>query len=171
MLKSLKKSLIYNSLLKYGHSNFSLAILEICNTSSYTSKRSSLNRESFYISWALKIYGEKVLNILNIAGSSLGDTHLSDSKLKMSVSKKGNRNIMFNKKHLEERRKSISLKMKGRLGHLHTDITRTKISESLRGKNTSKEARDNISAACKGSIHTEETKAKLRIAMMNKNLV
>lgn len=75
------------------------------------------------------------------------------------------------KKHTEETRKSISLKMKGRVGHLHTDITRTKISESLRGKNTSKEARGNISAACKGRIHTEETKAKLIIAMINKNLV
>ena len=108
------------------------------------------------------------MNILNIAGASLGYTHLSDSKLKMSVSKKGNRNIIFHKKHTEETRKSICLKMKGRLGRLHTDITRTKISESLRGKSTSKEARDNISAACKGIIYTEETKAKLRIAMINK---
>lgn len=36
------------------------------------------------------------------------------------------------------------------------------------GKNTSLEARYNFSAACIGRIHTEETKAKLKIAMLNK---
>jgi len=87
-LNSINKSRIYKSLLKYGHSNFSLIILEICNTSNSLSieeKEFYLGRVSFYISWALNVYGDKVLNILKTAGSSLGYNHTPDTKLKSSL--------------------------------------------------------------------------------------
>ncbi len=60
----------------------------------------------------------------------------------MSVSKKRVKTNMFKQNHTEQTRKSISLTMKGQLGHLHTEI-------SL------KPAR----------WYTEETKAKLWLAM------
>ena len=87
VLKSTTRSQIYNSLIKYGHSNFSLIILEVCDLSLLTclkaKKKAYLDRESYYISCALGSYGEKVMNILSTAGSSLGYTHTAESKLKM----------------------------------------------------------------------------------------
>lgn len=77
-----KKSRIYNSLLKYGHSNFSLAILEICDLNGPIDKRFYL--ETFYITWGINVYGNKVLNVLIEGGSSLAYIHTPESKLKMS---------------------------------------------------------------------------------------
>lgn len=168
------RSRICRSLLKYGHSNFSLIILEKCNISNYLSteeiKRLYLGRESFHISWASKIYGDKVLNIFKTAGSSLGYVHTPDTKLKMSVLKLGERNNMYNKKHTKETRESISLALKGKpkIGHKCSDITRVKISKAHLGKVITKETKDKLSLALKGRVHSIETRAKLSLAMLNK---
>lgn len=104
VLNKTKKSLIYNSL-KYGHSNFNLTVLEICDDHNTINKKSNrvffllTGRESFYIKWALEIYGEKVLNILTTAGSSLGYRHTIKDRLKRSELKIGEKNNMYNKKH------------------------------------------------------------------------
>jgi group I intron endonuclease len=87
VLKSTTRSQIYNSLIKYGHNNFSLIILEVCDLSLLTclkaKNKAYLDRESYYISCALGNYGEKVMNILSTGGSNLGYTHTAESKLKM----------------------------------------------------------------------------------------
>lgn len=92
-----KNSLIYQSILKYGHENFSVFILEICGETSTVSKDHILERETFYLDWALKTYGLAILNMLNTPGSSMGYKHKEEDLLKMSELKKGERNPMYNK--------------------------------------------------------------------------
>lgn len=92
-----KNSLIYQSILKYGHENFSVIILEICGKTSTVTKDHILEREKFYLDWALKTYGLAILNMLNLPGSSMGYKHTEENLLKMSELKKGERNPMYNK--------------------------------------------------------------------------
>ena len=64
-------SIIYNALLKYGYSNFSIDILEYCDPESL------IKREQYYIDLLKPEY-----NILPIAGSSLGFKHSPETLLK-----------------------------------------------------------------------------------------
>lgn len=92
-----KKSLIYNNILKYGHNNFSVVILEVCGETRIVTKDFYLEREQLFIDWALKTYGLNVLNILRVAGSSLDYKHTKEDLLKMSTIKLGNQNPMYGK--------------------------------------------------------------------------
>ena len=65
------KSIINNSLLKYGHYNFSIDILEYCEP------RVLIKREQYYIDILNPKY-----NILKKAGSSLGYKHTKETLLK-----------------------------------------------------------------------------------------
>lgn len=91
VLNSNPNSLIYKNLLKYGHANFNLIILEQFNFSSDLSikerKELYLKKETFYIDWASNTYNAcKLLNILPIAGSSLGYKHRIETRELMSKS-------------------------------------------------------------------------------------
>lgn len=91
VLTSTNSSLIYKNLIKYGHNNFSLIILEQFNFSTDLNieerKKIYLERETFYIKWAWQNYGpSKVLNIRSKAVSSLGYKHTIESRSKMSKS-------------------------------------------------------------------------------------
>jgi len=86
------KSSIYNAILKYGHSNFSLTILEYC------SPEQCIQREDFYLSSLPHEY-----NILEKAGSTLGSTRNNT----------GENNPMYGKKHTEESKTKISDAMVG----------------------------------------------------------
>ena len=66
------KSIIYSSLLKHGHINFSLEILEYCEQSSL------LIREQYYLDLLKPEY-----NICKVAGSSLGRKHSTETILKI----------------------------------------------------------------------------------------
>lgn len=92
-----QKTVIYKSILKYGHENFSLIILEICGDTNAVSKESYLKREQFYIDWAFQIYVDKVYNILTVAGSSLGYQHNAESLAIMSEIKSKEKNPMYGK--------------------------------------------------------------------------
>jgi hypothetical protein len=81
-----RQSYIYNALLKHGHSNFSLTILEYC------SPEKCLEREDFYLSSL-----EHQYNILEKAGSLLGHKHSDETKQIMSETKKGENNPMYGK--------------------------------------------------------------------------
>lgn len=78
------RSHIYNALLKYGYSNFSLEILEYCEPSK------CLEREQYYIDLLKPEY-----NILKLAGSCLGNKarlglkHSEETKKKMSEARLG----------------------------------------------------------------------------------
>jgi group I intron endonuclease len=67
------KSYIYNAILKYGHSNFELSILEYCSSDK------CIEREDYYLSSLPHEY-----NILEKAGSRLGSKHSDDTKQIMS---------------------------------------------------------------------------------------
>jgi len=88
MKKTLEKgkSNIYSALLKHGHSNFSLTILEYC------SPEQCIEREDFYLSCLPHEY-----NILKKAGSWLGHKHSDKTLTIMSDAKKGENNPMYGK--------------------------------------------------------------------------
>jgi group I intron endonuclease len=79
-----------------------LAILEVCGPTGSVSKEDYLARELFYIDWALKEYGIKVLNILKIPQSSLGYKHTEETKKRMSESRSGEKNPMHGKEKSDE---------------------------------------------------------------------
>ena len=84
---------IYNSLTKYGHKNFCLAILEDLGPLHNISKKLILDREQFYLDILFKLSSDKILNLSPTAGSTLGFKRSSEFKLNRS----GNLNPMFGK--------------------------------------------------------------------------
>jgi len=92
---------IYSAILKYGHSNFSLDILEYCKPDLL------IKREQYYIDLL-----EPEYNILKIAGSTLGFRHSEATKVQMSINNTGVNNPLFGKKHSYETRKKIGESLK-----------------------------------------------------------
>jgi len=82
---------IYNSLRKYGHNNFCLAILE--DLGSKRSKKFILEREQYYLDLLFTKYLDRKLNLSPTAGTTLGFKHNSIFKL----NRKGINNPMFGK--------------------------------------------------------------------------
>jgi len=76
-----RKSLIYSALLKYGYSNFTLEILEYCDSSE------TIQRDQYYLDLLKPEY-----NILLTAGSRLGSKHSEEAKAKISAAAVGNTN-------------------------------------------------------------------------------
>jgi group I intron endonuclease len=89
---------IYKSLLKYGHNNFCLAILEDLGNFHNISKQKMLEREQFYLNILFKDYSDKKLNLSPTAGSTLGYKHTTEFKLNMS----GSLHPMFGKTYSPE---------------------------------------------------------------------
>ena len=84
---------IYNSLRKYGHNNFCLAILEDLGSLQQKSKKVILEREQYYLDILFTKYLDRKLNLSPTAGTTLGFEHNSIFRLK----RKGNLNTMFGK--------------------------------------------------------------------------
>lgn len=78
------KSIIYSSIISNGYFNFSIIILEYCEI------KDTLNKEQFYID----VIGP-TMNILQIAGNSLGYNHTEEAKAKISEAMSGDKNPMF----------------------------------------------------------------------------
>jgi group I intron endonuclease len=91
------RSHIYSALLKNGHSNFSLTIIEYC----FPEK--CLEREDFVLSSLQHEY-----NILEKAGSRLGHIISDETRQKMSDANKGKNHPNYGKTISEETRKKIS---------------------------------------------------------------
>lgn len=72
---------IYNSLKKYGHNNFILAILEDLGYTGSVTKSEMLNREQFYLDILFSKYSMLKLNNYPTAGSTLGFKHKEEFKL------------------------------------------------------------------------------------------
>ena len=84
---------IYNSLRKYGHNNFCLAILEDLGSLQQISKKFILEREQFYLDILFTKYLDRKLNLSPTAGTTLGFKHTTIFKL----NRKGSLNPMFGK--------------------------------------------------------------------------
>ena len=84
---------IYNSLRKYGHNNFCLAILEDLGPLKKISRKLILEREQYYLNILFTKYLDRKLNLSPTAGTTLGFKHTSIFKL----NRKGSLNPMFGK--------------------------------------------------------------------------
>lgn len=82
---------VYNSLRKYGHNNFCLAILEDLGSLQQISKKFILKREQYYLDILFTKYLDRKLNISPTAGTTLGLKHNVIFKL----NRKGRLNPMF----------------------------------------------------------------------------
>jgi group I intron endonuclease len=123
-----KGSLIYSNILKYGYSNFSVVVLEVCGVTGTVSKDCYLEREQFYIDWALKTYGLGVLNILKMADSSLGYKHTKENLILMSELRKGEKNPMYGKPKSEA---FLAQQTKNKFGALNPQYGVIKSEETL----------------------------------------
>ncbi len=81
-----EKIAIYDAILKYGHSNFSLEILEYCDQSDL------IKREQYYFDSLKPEY-----NILKTAGSLLGFKHSDKTRAKLSAILKGRKHSLYTK--------------------------------------------------------------------------
>lgn len=107
--------LINKALIKYGHSNFSLEILEYCDPAI------AVSREQYYLDLIKPEY-----NILKIAGSLIGFKHSEEAKNLMASLRKG-------KVHSNETKAKIGA---ASLGRKHSQETLDKISTANKGGKT-----------------------------------
>lgn len=96
-----ESSAIYSAILKYGHSNFSLDILEYCESEVL------ISREQYYIDVLKPEY-----NILKIAGSKLGFKHSEVTRVQMSINNTGINHPFYGKHHTQETREKIGKSLK-----------------------------------------------------------
>jgi group I intron endonuclease len=159
---------ISNSILKYGHDNFSIIILDVLGNAGSCVKTDIINKEQGYIN----IY-KPVLNLNPLASSSLGFRHSEESKKLISEFRKG-------KPLSENTKKRLSLLFTGELNpfwsKIHSSDTLDKMRKSKIGKlnpmfnkDKSKEFLLYMNKDKKGSNNpmfgkakSEETLAKLR---------
>jgi group I intron endonuclease len=163
LLKRIKSVYIYNALLHYGYSAFTLSILEfidITNLSTDEAKKVILEREQYFLDLL-----EPEYNILKIAGSSLGFKHSEESIAKMRESGKGK---LLGIPKTEEHKARISETLKGKT---HSAEIIAKMSEArkgdkhpLFGKFHSAETKAKISESHKGKTYSADTKAKMSAA-------
>ena len=140
-LKSKKNLIICRALIKYGHSNFSLTILEYCDISKL------LDREQYYFDKLGPQY-----NILKIAGCSAGHTLSEETKAKISKDLKGvylgNKSPWFGQFFAEESKKLMSLKKSG-------------VNNPLFAKTHSEESKELMKQKALDRKHSEDTKLKM----------
>jgi len=159
---------ISNSILKYGHDNFSVVILEMTGSKGSVSKSEILSREQYYID----LY-KPIMNINPIAGSSLGFKHTEESKkliaeskmdkplseetrLKLSVLFSGELNPFWGKTHNNETLEAMKL---SKLGELNPMFGKEKSPEFIEQMYKDKSGSNNPMF---GKSHSEETLTKLR---------
>jgi len=100
---------IYKALLKYGHSKFTLEILEYCD------RNCVIEREQYYMDFFKPKY-----NILKVAGSPLGYKHTPEALEKLRL-------LGIGRKHSEETRYKIRA---ANIGNSISDEIRLKISNT-----------------------------------------
>jgi hypothetical protein len=146
--------------------------LEVLGETKSVSKSDILAREQFYLDWALKTYGLKVLNLLTVTHSSLGLKHTLETKAKIAEARLG-------KSHSNETRDKLSQRFSGEgnpfFGRKHTAEFLTKLKERsgaanpMFGKEKSPEFIEHmhkdkygVNNPMYGKAKSEETLAKLR---------
>lgn len=167
-----KQTKIYNSLKKYGSSSHKFEILCECT-------REELNDlEAYYIELYQSFNSEFGLN-LREGGNCFKVSE--ETKIKISESKKGEKNHMFGtkgfwfgkkreslnkgRKHTEESKKLISLHSKNRIV---SDETKEKHRKYKTGLKMSEESKLKLSKSKKGIILTEEHKKNISLSTKGK---
>ena len=96
-----------------------------------------------------------------------------ETKKKVSIRTKGEKNPMFGKQHLEEAKRRISIANSGEnhgmFGTHRSEEFKAKISLVHKGESKTEEHKEKLSLANKGKHHSEETKAKISIANSGEN--
>ena len=153
-------SYLQNAWNKYGEENFEFIILE------ETEYSNLIDREQFYIdSYDVIKFG---YNLAPTDGNTLGFKFTEESRLKMSLKKKGKPSTRKNYKMSEETKKKISEANKiSQKGRKHSEETKGKMSEKRKGSKMSKESKKKLSDFRKGKILSEETKKKISLTKMN----
>jgi group I intron endonuclease len=111
-----EKIAIYDAILKYGHSNFSLEILEYCDQSDL------IKREQYYFDSLKPEY-----NILKTAGSLLGFKHSEQTREKIRDKMIGENHHFFGRTHSEETIEKIRV---AHLGKKYSEESKEKISRT-----------------------------------------
>jgi len=148
---------IYRSLKKYGVKNHKFEIITECDIQ-------DLNKLERYYQDLYDACGEFGLNLTLTASDNKRFEITEYTRLKMSESRKGEKNHFFGKTHTEESKLKISQANKGNkfwLGKTHTDESKLKMSESHKGRIVSEDARKKMSLASKGKQKTEEHKKNI----------
>lgn len=158
LTKQSKNSLILRALLKYGHSNFSLDILEYCEVNKV------IEREQYYIDTLKPEY-----NILQIAGSSYGYKHTEETLSKLKgrkvIGHKGHKHTAetiekMRKSHLNkilsaEHKKKISIAVKAAVSEFNITTKGIKVLVLNLETNIIEEYRSISSAAVALNTHKE----------------
>lgn len=118
---------LYNSFKKYGYENHIFEIIEEC-------KFEDLYLKERYYGELFNVLDDNGLNLIlpKIGENKIGISE--ETRLKMSESKKGDKNVFYGKKHSKETKEKISNSHKGKK---HTEEHRRKVSEN-NAKNMSK---------------------------------
>ena len=118
---------LYNSLKKYGYNSHIVEIIEKCD-------KSILYEREFYYGCFFNVLGENGLNSIlpKLDSQKVGASE--ETKLRMSISKKGIKNSFYGKTHSEETKEKIRLFQTGRK---HTKEHKDKVSKN-NAKNLSK---------------------------------
>nr|YP_203343.1 orf283 [Zancudomyces culisetae]AAW49510.1 orf283 [Zancudomyces culisetae] len=121
----LKKNLpIYNNLKKYGHNNFTLAILEDLGFTGSVNKSYLLNREQFYLNILFTEYSSLKLNCSPTAGSTFGFKHKDSFK----SNRTGELNPMFGKTFSTQ---FINMQIRNKVGKNNPQFGKKKSSETI----------------------------------------
>lgn len=144
----LTQKVLYNSLKKYGFDNHIFEIIEECDIE-------LLNERERYWQEYHNSLAPNGLNSMLTETNSKRRIVSKETSLKLSESKKGDKNPMYNVKKSEEHKNKMSLLMKNRV---FTEDWKLKISESKRG----------IKNSMYGKKMTSERKQLLKNALIEK---
>lgn len=150
---------------KYGNEAFSFETLEVCEKDI----KCLTEAEQYWMDY-FKFIGAELYNMTPAAGTCLGYKHSEETKQK----KKGQIPWNTGKKASPELREKLSKAHIGRtdsrLGKLHSEETKKRISDKKIGSKLSKETKIKISNGNKGRIFSEETKKKISESRLGKSL-
>lgn len=148
---------ISRALKKYGYANFSLSILEYCD-------KTCLNeREQYYMDTIKPLY-----NTLKLAGSSYGYKHTQESKDKRSKSLKGvyigTKSALFRSTHTDQTKLLMSLARKGKdnpfYGKTHNDESKELIRQSALNRKHSPSTLEKMTRAKGNPVNIYEKTSK-----------
>ena len=158
--------LIYKGMNKYGTENFLIRPVDIIKCSTLTDFKRKLDQlEVYYINIFETTNKDIGYNLTNGGGGCTGRILSETTKKKISDSKIGEKNPMYGKKWLEDKRIQMKELMTGENNHNYgkslSEETKQKLSNALKNREISKETRKKISETMTGIKKTDEMCKKL----------